>query len=79
MLKDIDLGLEAAHTLAVPVPVTAAVREVFQSHIGAATKKTDGPKYLQMDFAALFETVAGLAGVEPVPENVAVPSGLEDA
>ena len=77
MLKDIDLGLEAARKLAVPVPITAAVREVFQSHIGAATSKTDGQKYLQMDFAALFETVAGLAGVEPIPENVAVPSGLE--
>ena len=62
MLKDIDLGLEAARKLAVPVPITAAVREVFQSHIGAATSKTDGQKYLQMDFAALFETVAGLAG-----------------
>jgi 3-hydroxyisobutyrate dehydrogenase len=77
MLKDIDLGLETARKLGLPVPVTAAVREVFQSHIGAAANRADAQDYLQKDFAALFETMAGLAGVTPTSEDVEVPSGLE--
>ena len=35
MLKDLDLGLDSARKLAVAAPITAAVREVFQAHIGA--------------------------------------------
>ena len=35
--KDIDLGLELGRELDVPMPVTAAAREVLQSHFGAAT------------------------------------------
>ena len=35
--KDIDLGLELGREQEVPMPVTAAAREVLQSHFGAAT------------------------------------------
>ena len=75
--KDLDLGLDAAHKLAVPVPVTAAAREVLQGHIGAARLKPDPEAYLALDFAALMETVALAAGINVESENVAVASGLE--
>jgi 3-hydroxyisobutyrate dehydrogenase len=75
--KDLDLGLEAARKLGVPMPVTAATREVFQSHFGAATLKPDPEAYLAQDFAALMETVALAAGVKLESENVPVASGLE--
>ena len=35
--KDIDLGLELGREWDVPMPVTAATREVLQTHFGAAT------------------------------------------
>ena len=35
--KDLDLGLELGREMDVPMPVTAATREVLQSHFGAAT------------------------------------------
>jgi 3-hydroxyisobutyrate dehydrogenase len=75
--KDIDLGLESGRKYDVPMPVTAAAREVLQSHFGAATLKHDPAAYLQKDFAALLETMALGAGVKLESENVAVPSGLE--
>lgn len=75
--KDIDLGLEAGRKYDVPMPVTAATREVLQSHFGAATLKPDPAGYLQKDFAALLETMALGAGVKLESENVAVKSGLE--
>jgi len=75
--KDLDLGLEAARKLGVPMPVTAATREVLQSHFGAATLKPDPEAYLAQDFAALMETVALAAGVTLESENVPVASGLE--
>jgi len=75
--KDLDLGLDAAHKLAVPVPVTAAAREVLQAHIGAARLKPDPEAYLALDFAALLETVALAAGMKVESENVPVASGLE--
>src|SRR5207244_4666841 len=37
--KDMDLGLELGRDQDVPMPVTAAAREVLQSHFGAATLK----------------------------------------
>jgi len=79
MLKDLDLGLESARKLAVAAPITAAAREVFQAHIGASSVTPGAEKLLKADFAALFETSARAAGLIPEPENVAVPSGLEDA
>jgi len=35
--KDLDLGLEMGREIDVPMPVTAAAREMLQSHFGAAT------------------------------------------
>jgi 3-hydroxyisobutyrate dehydrogenase len=75
--KDLDLGLEAAHKLGVPAPVTAAAREVLQAHIGTAQLKPDPEAYLALDFAALMETVALASGIKVESENVPVASGLE--
>jgi 3-hydroxyisobutyrate dehydrogenase len=77
MRKDMDLGLSIAHELGVPMPVTSAVREVLQSHFGAARLKPDPDAYIQKDFAALLETLALFAGVKLESENVAVSDGLE--
>ena len=46
--KDLDLGLDAAHKLGIPVPVTAAAREVLQTHIGMASLKPDPAAYLAL-------------------------------
>jgi 3-hydroxyisobutyrate dehydrogenase len=75
--KDLDLGLGLGTELGVPMPVTAAAREVLQSHFGAATLKPDPEKYLQEDFAALLETMALAAGMKLKSENKNVPTGLE--
>jgi 3-hydroxyisobutyrate dehydrogenase len=75
--KDIDLGLAAARRLGVAMPVTAAVRELVQTHIGAASRQADPEAYLAQDFAALIETAAVGAGMSLRPDNVPVPSGLE--
>ncbi len=74
--KDMDLGLELGREQDVPMPVTAAAREVLQSHFGAATLKADPEKYLAGDFAALLETMALAAGVKVESENKPVPTGL---
>jgi 3-hydroxyisobutyrate dehydrogenase len=75
--KDLDLGLELGREYDVPMPVTAATREVLQSHFGAATLKPNPEEYLQKDFAALLETMALAAGMTLESENKAVPTGLE--
>ena len=75
--KDLDLGLELARSNDVPMPVTAAAREVLQTHFGAARLKADPASYLAGDFAALIETMALAAGMTLRSEGVAVPSGLE--
>ena len=75
--KDIDLGLELGRENDVPMPVTAATREVLQSHFGAATLKPDPEKYLAGDFAALIETMALAAGMQLESEKQPVPTGLE--
>ena len=75
--KDLDLGLELGREFDVPMPVTAATREVLQSHFGAATLQKDPEAYLQKDFAALMETMALAAGMKLEPENVKVSTGLE--
>jgi 3-hydroxyisobutyrate dehydrogenase len=75
--KDLDLGLQAARALDVPMPVAAAAREALQAHFGAAKLKPDPAAYLRQDVAALLETVALAAGVTLEPENVPVPTGLE--
>ena len=75
--KDLDLGLELGREFDVPMPVTAATREVLQTHFGAATLQKDPEAYLQKDFAALMETMALAAGMKLEPENVKVGTGLE--
>jgi 3-hydroxyisobutyrate dehydrogenase len=75
--KDLDLGLELAREMDIPMPVTAATREVVQSHFGAATLQKNPEEYLQKDFAALAETMALAAGMKLVSENKNVPTGLE--
>jgi 3-hydroxyisobutyrate dehydrogenase len=75
--KDLDLGLELGRENDVPMPITAATREVLQSHFGAATLQKDPEKYLAADFAALMETMALAAGMKLESENKKVPTGLE--
>ena len=75
--KDLDLGLALGREWDVPMPVTAATREVLQTHFGAATLKSDPEEYLQKDFAALMETMALAAGMKLESENKNVPTGLE--
>jgi 3-hydroxyisobutyrate dehydrogenase len=74
--KDLDLGLELGREHDVPMPVTAAAREVLQTHFGAAMLKGDADKYLQQDFAALMETMAIGAGMKLESEHQNVPTGL---
>jgi 3-hydroxyisobutyrate dehydrogenase len=75
--KDLDLGLELGREHDVPMPVTAATREVLQAHFGAATLKSNPDEYLQKDFAALMETMGLTAGMALKSENKNVPTGLE--
>ncbi|MBV9259968.1 MAG: NAD(P)-dependent oxidoreductase [Pseudolabrys sp.] len=75
--KDLDLGLELGREWDVPMPVTAATREVLQGHFGAAQLQKDPQAYLQKDFAALAETMALAAGMKLTPENKNVGTGLE--
>jgi 3-hydroxyisobutyrate dehydrogenase len=75
--KDVDLGLALGREWDVPMPVTAATREVLQTHFGAATLKSNPEEYLQKDFAALMETMALAAGMKLTSENKNVPTGLE--
>jgi 3-hydroxyisobutyrate dehydrogenase len=76
--KDLDLGLDLGREMDVPLPVTAAAREVLQSHFGAATLQRNPEQYLQKDFAALAETMALAAGMKLESENENVPTGLEE-
>ena len=75
--KDLDLGLELGREMDVPMPVTAATREVLQSHFGAAMLQKNPEEYIAKDFAALAETMALAAGMKLTPENKNVPTGLE--
>ena len=75
--KDLDLGLKLARELEVPMPITAATREMLQAHIGVNRLKPDADAAVGRDFAALFETMALLAGVKLESENVEVSDGLE--
>jgi 3-hydroxyisobutyrate dehydrogenase len=75
--KDLDLGLELGREMDVPMPVTAATREVLQGHFGHAILQPDPQAYLNKDFAALMETMALAAGMKLTSENKNVPTGLE--
>jgi 3-hydroxyisobutyrate dehydrogenase len=75
--KDLDLGLALGRDFDVTMPVTAAAREMLQSHFGAATLKSSPDEYLQKDFAALMETMGLASGMKLESENKNVPTGLE--
>jgi 3-hydroxyisobutyrate dehydrogenase len=71
LLKDFDLGSEAARDHHVPMPVAAAARETVMKLLGSG--------YADVDFAALLELEARESGLELKPEDVAVSDGLEPA
>ncbi len=76
--KDLDLGLDMARELDVPMPVTAATREMLQMHMGAAMLQPDREAYLAKDFAAMMETMALASGMKLTSEDKKVPTGLEN-
>jgi 3-hydroxyisobutyrate dehydrogenase len=71
LLKDFDLGFEAARDLDVPMPVAAAARECVQALAGSGC--TD------VDFAALIELQARVSGLDLVSEDTPVSDGLTPA
>jgi 3-hydroxyisobutyrate dehydrogenase len=75
--KDLDLGLELGREWDVPMPVTAATREVIQAHIGKALASAAGKGILANDFAQMAETMADLSGMTLKSEEVNVATGLE--
>jgi 3-hydroxyisobutyrate dehydrogenase len=77
LLKDLDLGLELGREWKVPMPTTAATREMLQGHIGNAILQKDPEAYLEKDFATLMETMANLSGMTLQSEQKNVPTGLE--
>jgi len=71
LLKDFDLGFEAARELDVPMPVAAAAREAVQALVGSG--------YADVDFAALIELQARVSGLDLAPEETPVSDGLAPA
>jgi 3-hydroxyisobutyrate dehydrogenase len=70
LLKDLDLGLAAARANGVPMPVTAAAREIVQSLIGNG--------YVDDDFSALLSMHAAASGLDLKSEDKQVSDGLSD-
>src|SRR6202020_1888692 len=68
LLKDFDLGHEAAREFGVPMPVAAAAQQVVQALIGNG--------YTDVDFAALIELQAKASGLELESEAAPVSDGL---
>jgi 3-hydroxyisobutyrate dehydrogenase len=66
--KDFDLGLAAARSMDVPMPLAAATAQLVQSTIGAG--------FSAADFAVLLELQARAAGLELKPEDAPVDDGL---
>ena len=71
LLKDFDLGHEAARELGVPMPVASAAQQVVQALIGNG--------YTDVDFASLIELEAKASGLELEPEGAPVSDGLDKA
>jgi len=69
LLKDMDLGLGAAHAHGVATPCAAVSRESIAAIAGRGHEN--------VDFAVLLMEVARNSGLEPKPENVSVSDGLE--
>ena len=68
--KDLDLGLAAAHSLNVPMPMAAQTREIIQTMIGNGFTDTD--------FSELLTLQAQASGMKLEPENIEVSDGLMD-
>jgi 3-hydroxyisobutyrate dehydrogenase len=68
LLKDFDLGFDAARELDVPMPVGAAARECVQALVDNG--------YTDVDFAALIELQALGSGLDLIPEETPVADGL---
>ncbi|MFI6577929.1 NAD(P)-dependent oxidoreductase [Nocardiopsis sp. NPDC050513] len=66
--KDFDLGLAAARSLDVPMPLTAATAQLVQASVGSGR--------VDEDFAILLDLQAAASGLELDPEGVAVDDGL---
>jgi 3-hydroxyisobutyrate dehydrogenase len=71
LLKDFDLGFEAADELDVPMPVAATARESVRALIEAG--------YTDVDFSALVELQARASGLDLVAEDTPVSDGLAPA
>jgi len=68
--KDMDLGLAAGRKFEVPMQVASTTREIIQALIGNG--------FVDTDFSTLLELQARASNLKLEPENVAVPTGLED-
>lgn len=66
--KDFDLGLRAARTLDVPMPLAAATAQLVQASVGSGR--------VDEDFAILLDLQAEASGLDLKPEDVAVDDGL---
>ncbi len=67
--KDFDLGLDAAQTLGVVMPIASATRNLVAQEVGNGN--------VEQDFASLIVTVARGSGLELISENADVTDGLE--
>ncbi len=66
--KDLDLGLDAARKLDVPLPVTAVTREILNDAVELG--------HTDCDFAILLAMQAEASGLKIEPEDVTVDDGL---
>ncbi len=69
--KDMELALNAARSMEIPMPITNHTRDILQALIGEG--------HADSDFAALIEKQARESGYEIQPENVDVSDGLQQA
>jgi len=70
LLKDMDLGMDAARRLGVPMPAAAATRESVQTLVGRG--------HDHVDFSILLVEQAKAAGMRLRPEKRKVADGLEE-
>jgi 3-hydroxyisobutyrate dehydrogenase-like beta-hydroxyacid dehydrogenase len=66
--KDVELGLSAARSHEIPMPLASETRNIIQSLMGHG--------YLDIDFATLLLLQAKNSGMDVKPENVPVSDGL---
>ena len=69
LLKDLDLGLDAARRFGVPMPLASDTRNLIQEMIGHGMTEED--------FSTLLLMEAKGSGLELSPENVEIADGLE--